>query len=200
MMLVRSICGIELRLRCAESLVRQGEAVLDTFEHLYLSASSLRVGAQIRFGWSLLHVLEDVGGLILAEPDFDCWPEERWRANLDITLKVATEQARLLERLGLSGQDACFDQFLYIARGARAEEYIFLKRGATTLEADSGWALGSLQDPEALEGELEAIPIAELVGSHGYLMQVLALPIGSIAIFRKGALTEILDSSGNRLP
>lgn len=200
MMLARTIDGTTLRLECGETLMRQGEAVLNTFERLYSTAGSLRAGAQIRFGWSLLHILEDAGGLIVAEPEFERWPEQRWRANLDITLEIATEQSRLLQRLRLSGEDACFDQFLYAARGASLERDIFLKRAGATVDGDSGWALGSLDDPEALgAGELEAIPIAKLVGTLRYVMPVLALPGGSIAVFRNRSLAEILDAGGNIL-
>ncbi|HWE84025.1 MAG TPA: hypothetical protein VG267_03720 [Terracidiphilus sp.] len=200
MTLVRTIQGTKLRLECAATLRRQGEAVLNTFERLYSTAGSLRAGAQIRFGWSLLHVLDDAGWLMVAEPEFERWPEERWRPNLDTTLRIATEQSRLLQRLRLSGEDACYDQFLFAAPGAHLKRDIFLKRSGATLDRDSGWALGALDDPEALGADqLEAIPIAKLVGTLEYAMQVLALPGGSIAIFRNASLSEILDAGGNIL-
>ncbi|MGB7548939.1 MAG: hypothetical protein WBM14_14415 [Terracidiphilus sp.] len=200
MKLTRRIQGVDLHLNCVESLAPQGQALLDTFERLYSAPGSLRAGAQIRFGWSLLRILEDDEGLVVGEPDFERRPGEVWIPTVDTTLAVETEQVRLLHRLRISGQDTYFDSVLFAASGSLDLDDVFLKRSVGTLETDSGWALGSLSNPEALtEGELEPVPISRLVVTHRFLMQALALPTGSIAIYKNRELHDVLDETGHTL-
>jgi hypothetical protein len=198
--LTRRIGEVSLRLNCADFLAPQGHALLDTFERLYGAPGSLRAGAQIRFGWSLLRILEDDEGLIVEEPDFERWPDEVWVPVVDTTLEVATEQSRLLQRLQIPGQDTRFDTVLFTAQGALDLGDLFLKRDVGKLEIDSGWSLGTLANPEALSaGELEPVLISKLVITHTHLRQVLALPVGSIAIYKNRELYDVLDQNGHSL-
>ena len=209
MILQREIDGVRLKLSCAENLREAGTSVLELFRRLYSKQEvagasvqgKLREGAQIRFGWSLLKVMNEGGELCVGEPDFKRWPAEAWIPHVDTTLEVLTEQVRLLRRLGIQGEDARFDQMLFVARGALASGDVFLRRTGSRSEIDSGWVLGATADPEALTQEdgLEAIYLAHLVGDHRALLQGVNLPTDYIATFKGRALEQVFDPQGKPL-
>jgi hypothetical protein len=196
------IGGIRVRASCARILAPQAESVLDTFAQLAKGGTVLHDGLQIRFGWSLLRLVAEGDGLMIAEPDFKQWPSDLWKPSVDTTLKVLSDQIRLLKKLNISGSDATLDQNIFASQGALESEEFFLRRSDARSDQDSGWLLGTLSDPEALTREdgLQAILIAHLVTEHLPLLQVLALPSDFIAIFRQGILREIFDSNGEHHP
>lgn len=172
--------------------------MLDVFERLAISGTPLVPGTQIRFGWSLLRLIEDDSALRVAEPDFARWPEEYWVPMVDTTLNILAAQTSLLHGLGVDGEDAFFDQVIISAPGALAQPKIFLRRASRISAEDSGWLLGTLDDPEALTREdgLEAVLIANLVALRPALLQVITLPSGFIALFSGESLEKIFDSAG----
>lgn len=186
---------------CSPEHGRRAANVLDVFERLAGSGSPPRPGLQIRFGWSLLQLAEVGDALRVTEPDFTAWPEERWVPTIDTTLEVLAAQTELLHRLDVDGEDAFFDQKVIAAPGALAQSEIFLRRGDSLSEEDSGWLLGTLDDPEALtRGEgLEGVLIASLVGRRPALLQALVLPAGFIVIFSGDSIDQILDAAGREL-
>ena len=80
--------------------------------------------------------------------------------------------------------------------GALAQPEIFLRRADTLTEEDSGWLLGTLEDPEALtRGEdLEGVWIASLVGRRRALLQALTLPAGYIVVFSGDSIEQVFRS------
>lgn len=187
-----------LRVDCSETHARMAANVLDVFEGYASSGKPLESGTRIRFGWSLMHLIEEGGALRVTEPAFDVWPDQRWNPNIDATLSVLAGQASLLHRLGVEGQDAYFDQFIIAAKGALSQPKVFLRRVPTRAPEDSGWLLGALDDPEALnrDDNLESVVIANLTVRRCELLKVTALPSGFIAIFSSESLEQILDSAG----
>jgi hypothetical protein len=207
MIIERDIGDMENRrifAECSEEHGRRAASVLDVFEKLAGSGSPLRPGFQIRFGWSLLRLEEEAeeeNALRVTEPDFAAWPEERWVPTIDLTLEVLAAQTGLLHRLDVDSEDVFFDQKLVAAPGALAQPEIFLRRGDTLSEEDSGWLLGSVEDPEALtRGEgLESVLVASLVERRRALLQALTLPAGFIAIFSGDSIEQVLDAAGREL-
>lgn len=177
---------------CSPEHERRAANVLDVFERL----AAPRPGMQIRFGWSLLRLIEEDDALRVTEPDFAAWPEERWMPTIDTTLDVLAAQTGLLHRLDVDGEDVFFDQKLIAAPGALAQPEIFLRRGDTLSEEDSGWLLGTVEDPEALtRGEdLEGVWIASLAVRRRALLQALTLPEGFIVVFSGDSIEQIFRS------
>lgn len=192
---------------CSAENERRAASVLDVFERLAGSGSPLRPGFQIRFGWSLFRLVEEAGetdeenALRVTEPDFAAWPEERWVPTIDLSLDVLAAQTSLLRGLDVDAEDVFFDQKVIAAPGAIEASGVFLRRGDRLTEEDSGWLLGTLEDPEALtRGEgLEGLWVASLVERRPALLQALVLPAGFIAIFSGDSIDQILDAAGREL-
>jgi len=175
--------------------------VLNEFEKLALSGIALEPGTEMRFGWTILHLIEEDQRLLVAEPDFASWPQENWSRTIDTSLEVLGAQVRLLRHLDVDGEDVFFDQFVIAAPGALSQPKIFLRRESSISAEDSGWLLGSVEDPEALAGEadLERIAIASLVRRRPAVLQVLTLPPGFIAVFAGTVIEQVFDAAGREL-
>lgn len=198
MIVERNIGNLRVYAECVDAHSRMAANVLDVFERLHAKGRPPAQGTQVRFGWSLLRLEEDGGGLRVTEPDFALWPERQWSPTIDTTLKVLAEQTGLLRRLGVDGADVFFDQALVAARGALAQAEIFMRRTPSTSREDSGWLLATTDDPEALarEGGVEGVLVATLVARRPSLLQALTLPVGFLAIFSGEALEKVFDASG----
>lgn len=201
MIVERDIQNRRVRAECADVYSRMAANVLDVFEGLPASGTPLAPGTQIRFGWSLLRLVEEGDGLRVTEPDFVRWPEQYWSPTIDCTLKILAEQTGLLHRLGVDGADAFFDQAVIAAPGALAQPDIFLRRTSSISHADSGWLLATLDDPEALTRDdgLESVLVAGLVAHRPALLQALTLPTGFIVLFSGDALEKVFDAAGRVL-
>ena len=105
MIIERNIQHQRIRTECEESSSIRATSVLDVFEKLAAAGVSLKPGVQIRFGWSLLHLVQEDQGLRVTEPDFAIWPKQRWILTIDTTLNVLALQASLLHELGVEGED-----------------------------------------------------------------------------------------------
>jgi len=201
MTIERTIGSRTVRVECSQIYARAAEDVLSAFEKLPVAGTALRSGTRMRFGWTLFCLAEDnVNGLLITEPDFEYWPEQRWSRRIDTSLRILTEQVRLLHRLDVDGEDTFFDQLLVAAPGALSQPKVFLRRGDSISPEDSGWLLAAVDDPEALarEPDLERILSASLVRSRPALLQVLTLPRGFIVVFSGDSIEQILDAGGRQ--
>jgi hypothetical protein len=188
-----------VRADCAGIYARAAKNVLYEFEKLACSGIPLRSRTKMRFGWTLLRLKNDDGCLLITEPDFAIWPAQGWSRTIDTSLEVLTAQVHLLRRLNVDGEDASFDQFIIAAPGALSQPEIFLRRDSSISAEDSGWVLGSVEDPEALtcETRLERIAIANLVQLRRPLLQVLTLPPGFMVVFSANVVKQIFDPGGS---
>jgi hypothetical protein len=201
MLVERKIQGRLIRAECPEAYARMAANVLDAFENFARSRGSLGPGSQLRFGWSVLRLMEDGPALRVAEPDFARWAEGQWLPTIETTLRILATQTALLHRLGVTGEDAFCDQWLVAASGALAQAKVFLRRATSVSAEDSGWLLGAIDDPEALarEDNLEAVLLASLVTRRPALLQTMVLPRGFITIYSGDSLEQVLDSAGRTL-
>src|SRR5258708_30460354 len=115
MLIERKIQDVTVRTECAERFARPAGNVLDVFEEHAAKGNRLVAGTRIRFGWSMVNLVDEGDALRVTEPDFAAWPEPKWCPNIDTTLLVLAEQTALLHRLDAEGQDANFDQRIIVA-------------------------------------------------------------------------------------
>lgn len=200
MIIERKIQSQTVRADCSQSYARAAENVLDAFEKLAHSGTSLLTGTELRFGWTLLRLVNDDYGLLITEPDFVNWPQESWSRTIDTSLEVLLAQVRLLHRVNVEGEDAYFDQCIIAAPGALAQSKVFLRREGSISAKDSGWLLGSVEDPEALarDTELECIVTASLIQRRPALLQALTLPPGFLVVFSSDSIEQIFDAGGRQ--
>lgn len=162
----------------------------------HAAGPSLHPGSIVDVGWAPLQVREgDAGEWQLCEPLYGAEPVD-WRRGLDLTLAVLDSQATLVRALGVQPLATRCDQWLLVGPGVLQARSVLLERKPPVQEGDSGW-FAAVNDP--------AIPadrrLAERATAGTLLMrkpawtQVLALPVGYMALFERDRLDGILDEA-----
>jgi hypothetical protein len=194
----RTIGAQRILAECAASLEPAVNDIFKTSANLDQSDKPLHAGFSIRFGWSLLTLAEEPGGLRICEPRFSGNPIHELNPALDITINVLVSQIEMLHRAGERGEDVFFDQQILLAPGALTAPEIFALRGERTSEADSGWSIAPVPAPghQIDTSNLTAQPIYRLVGSHPGLLSIMTLPQGYLVRLRRGEVVEIDDPDG----
>jgi hypothetical protein len=198
MIFARTIGSQRVVLECAASLEPAAGDIFKTFADLARSGKPLHAGLAVRFGWSLLTLAEEPGGLRICEPRFSGDPLHDLNPTLDTTINVLVSQVEVLRRAGERGEDAFFDQQILLTPDALDAPEIFALRGERTSQADSGWSVAPVPAPgqEIDTSNLTALPIFRLVGSHPGLLSILTLRQGSLVRLHRGEVVEIDGPDG----
>ncbi len=77
MIIERQIGPCRIFAECAPASFQRAASALAAFEGVAPATSPLQSGTQMRFGWSLLHLVNETNGLRVTEPDFSVWPQQR---------------------------------------------------------------------------------------------------------------------------
>ena len=198
MIFARTIGSQRVVLECAESLEPAAGDIFKTFAALAGSGKPLHPGFSVRFGWSLLTLADEPGGLRICEPCFSGDPLHESNPTVDTTINVLVSQVEWLRRVGVRGADVFFDQQILLAPGALAAPEIFALRGEQTSEADTGWSVAPVPAPgrQIDTSNLSALPVYRLVGSHPGLLSILTLPEGFLVRLHHDAVVEIDGPDG----
>jgi hypothetical protein len=196
--LSRRIDDEVVTIECDASLEDAAGDVLETLRRLARSGARLRKGYRMRFGWSVLTLRAEDGGLRVCEPRFSGDALTELSPTLDTTLGVLVEQVGWLRRLGVHGEDVSFDQQVVLAEGALEAAETFALRSPATSESDSGWSVAPVPDgqQDVDLGRLTPLPVHRLVDTAPGLLPVLALPEGYLVRLRGRDVREISDGTG----
>jgi len=195
----RTIGGRSVALACATARRPLAEDVLATLARI-ARADPLRAGMKVRFGWSILTLREDGGGLVVCEPDFAGDPLHELRPQVDTTLDVLARQAALVRRVGATPVDAGFEQFVVVARGALESATLQLFRSPPERDHDSGWTISSPEQPGSAQDAdaFDALRVFTLLARRPVVLSALALPPGYAAIIDGDAISAVFDADGRQ--
>lgn len=173
------------------------EQVLDVIARLE-GRPPVRAGLRVRFGWSMITLVESGGELAVCEPDFGGDPLRDVRPGLETTLDIAAEQAALVRRLGVSPIDACFDQFVVVAKGALAAAALQLYRDPEARGDDSGWSITPMGAGPAVEdaATYDAVRVHALLRAHPRVLTALGLPPGFVVTIEGDRIARVFDDEG----
>lgn len=172
--------------------------VLDMFAELS-PRQPLRAGLRVRFGWSMLTLVESDEGLVVCEPDFDRDPLRDVRPTLAVTLRIAAEQATLARRLGVVPIDATFDSFVVVGHDALASPAVQLYRDPQPATGeDSGWSVTTAGAPAAGDDPdaFDAVRVYTLLRTRPAVLPLLALPLGFAVTIQNDRVLTIIDGKG----
>jgi hypothetical protein len=198
MIFAREISGQLLSVECTPGLQGAAEDVLITFASLTREGNVLQNDFRIRFGWSLLTLRSDRGGLRVCEPHFTGDPFKELNSTLDITLNVLADQVALLRMVGEEGVDVRFDQQIVFAGDSLTAKSIYALRTEAQSEEDSGWSVAPVPVGGTLinTGNLSVLRIYELIVRRPVLLQVMTLPVGYLATVNGDRLVEVTGPDG----
>jgi hypothetical protein len=182
---------------CANDLAAPAEALLDKIADIDRQ-EPIKDGTTIEFGWSFL-TLRDLGdNMMIFEPYFDGNPFEDELPQVECTLRVLTQQIRLLNRLGVAGVTSHFQDKVVLEKGSLAAGRIYLERQKVRSPNDSGWYVGGVEKAEnkITVDDLESVFVYQLLNSRPSVMAALALPFGFQVIFFGDDIEAVFDETG----
>jgi len=185
---------------CDPDLVEQANSLLRMIEEAGESASGLRDGFVIEFGWAPLRLRIEKAEFIVYEPDYSN-DVNQFVPSVSKTLRVVAEQAALLNSLGLEGVVARYNQGVALKREVLDLHRIYLHRRKPVSDRDSGWYIGPANNPgEPPESsQLDAIYVYHLLDVRPALLRVMALPLEYIAVFAGDQIEAVVNPSNRRV-
>lgn len=197
----RTIGGRAVSAACAAYQRPLAEDLLTTLERI-AQKDPLRPGVKIRFGWSMLTLREEIGGLVACEPDFDGDPLRDVRPRVDTTLDVLAQQTVLVRKVGVRPVDVGFEQFVVVAHGALDSRTLNLFRSDPELDDDTGWTVSSPDQPGSPEdpNSFEAIRVFVFLRRRPVVLSALGLPPEFAVVIDGDRISAVLGPDGrNRL-
>jgi hypothetical protein len=193
MIFTQIIQSRKIIVECDAALEPAAGDVFATLAGLTRSGSALHEGFRIRFGWSLLSLRADSGGLRVCEPLFSGDPLTELNPTLDITFRVLVEQLQWLRRTEQQGEDISFEQQIVFTHDAFAATEVFALRGQAGSETDSGWSVAPVpaEGGEIDMSHLSAQPVYRLIETHPGLLSILTLPTGALVRLKHDQVVEI---------
>ena len=190
--------GLKLVARCDDGLAVQARSLLELLAGLRGKGKGLADGVTVQFGWLVLTLRRRGKKLLVCEPDFDGDPFHDLREEVSCTLSVLVGMTAVLNRLGVNGLSARFDDKVVAAKGRLAERRVYLQRSKPR-PGDSGWYVGPVDGrvPEKKPASYESLYVYELLRRRPNLLRVLALPPGFLAVFDGDEVEAIVDPNNN---
>lgn len=196
MKLTISTNGKLLETNCSEAYQLAAEQLLNDIASMDIL---LEPGTTILYGWILLKLAPRDGYLAVTAPDIAYGNPEAYQDNLDITLKVLTEQAHLLKRLGCDGKPALFLEKVVLHKKNREHIQLYMERQPKASTDDSGWYIGPENVDSPVKEDLTSVYVYELLSMMPEVMGALALPEGFLATIETHRITQIYDTENNPL-
>lgn len=186
----KNINGQLYKLNAESYLKEQAEALFKILSDI--PVYKLKNGFKVQVGWNLFILLEDEEGFHIVVPDYTKNPFEEVTDDLTIALWVYLEQISLLRKINSDGEMISFQDKVLCAKGVLDLEDIYLERRDKNGKGNSGWYIGPVDDAVVVD-EYEMYYAYQLLELKLEIIKVLALPIGYLAVFKKGELKAILN-------
>lgn len=199
MKIIKKISGREVIVSCSEPLSALAQDVLETIETVSATSAKPLDTVRIRFGWSLLTLVETLNGnLVVCEPDFDGDPLRQTRPTIDVTLSVLARQVAFLRRVSAPPFEVRFDQFTIVKRGALAAKRLLMTRQTVNEADDSGWYLAEEGDAAATTSpdDLIGVRVFALLQQRAGALPALALPPGFTVLLEQEQIFGVWDADG----
>jgi hypothetical protein len=165
--------------------------LIDYFESHVARGTKFLPGQTVQLGWSLLKLIDRSDGTIGVE-ERELTPEVAWTEQVDRALRDLWYQREivasvgLLEELSFPRQD---DGVMVAPCAADAEQLILTRLDAEGLpERFSGWSLVCAGDHD--HGERDVLPLLAIAANAPGLVQLLALPHGTIVLVQYKAKAD----------
>lgn len=196
MKLTNSTGNTVLEANCSESYQLAADQLLNDLASMGIS---FKAGTTVLYGWILLKLVARDEHLVVTAPDITHGNPEIYQDSLDIVLKVLTEQAHLLNELGLEGEPALYLEKVVLHKKYQEHTHLYMERQPKTSADDSGWYIGpELAAPPAKE-DLTTVHVHELLHLMPAITGALALPEGFLATLEANRVTQIYDKENKPL-
>ena len=187
-----TIAGEAVVTFCSPTLRVEVEALFTHLRDLSRQGVAFAPGARVPYRWTTLEVRQGPGRLELWEPDYERDPEGAFTPGVDVSLRVAQEQQRVLQLAEVTGLDVQFDQHVLVATESWRRDDLMLARVDSPGGRLTGWRIVPANVEEGL-GEVESVPLHEVYRRRPELLGAMRLPPGYLAFYEAGGIIAIVD-------
>ena len=191
--IVKNIGGKNIIATAEEHLSPQIEKLLYLLTKV--EDNKLVDGFSIQVVWSIFILSKREDGYHIIVSDYTKNPFKDTTEDLTIALWVQLEQVHCLRQLNIEGEMIKFNDKIVTAKNALQLDEVYLQRAKDCEKGDSGWYIGSVDETEETEGELEVFYAYQLLKIRPSIIQVLALPYEYLVVFEKDKIKAILGDN-----
>lgn len=159
-------------------------------------------GSIIQIGWSFYKFEQQGPELRMVTFDYVGDPFSATEEDLSLSMRIFHEQTELLEASKVRDQavTTSFQDSLLVKRTAMKAPTVYLQRLEPMVEGDSGWYMGVVgeegsQDPK----DYVRIHTYQLLSFCEAALALMPMPLGTIGLFQRGQLVEVVDQENHTL-
>lgn len=200
--LTKKIDNKIVSLRCSEALSSQGEFLLSVIEEEQRNKDILKDNYKLQIGWSFYILLRQDDSFKVLTPDYRRNPFEDMTPDVTLALFIQAQQNQLLRKSNVHGEPVSFQDKIVVLKDALTADLVYLERSSDYKQGDSGWYIGLVKDPNnslRTAKDYQAIYVYQLLQYKPYVLQLLTLPKGSMAIVNGDEIIEVVDENNNKL-
>lgn len=196
------INGKRISLTCREEWKPTADFLAKVLLEEEQAGSALEDGSIIQIGWSFYKFLRQGQELQMVTFDYVGDPFSATEEDLSLSMRIFHQQTELLERARVQDQavTTSFQDSLLVKRTAMKAPTVYLQRLEPMVEGDSGWYMGVVgeegsQDP----ADYVRIHTYQLLSFCEAALALMPMPLGTIGLFERGQLVEVVDNDNNTL-
>lgn len=196
------INGKRISLTCREEWRPTADFLVGILLEEEQAGNVLADGSIIQIGWSFYKFEQQGPELRMVTFDYVGDPFSATEEDLSLSLRIFHEQTELLNKARLQAQavTTSFQDTMLMKNTARAADTVYLQRLEPTCEGDSGWYMGVIgeegsDDPK----DYTRIHTYQLLSFCEAALALMPLPLGTIGLFERGQLVEVVDENNKNL-
>ena len=154
----------------------------------------------IQIGWSFYKFVKEGAGLQMVTFDYVGDPFSSTEEDLSLSLRIFHEQTEVLNKAQVQAVTTAFQDTMLMKNTARTADTVYLQRLEPTGEGDSGWYMGVIgEEGSDNPGDYTRIYTYQLLSFCEAALALMPLPLGTIGLFARGQLVEVVDENNKNL-
>lgn len=197
----RTVGGKTVFLQCDERLEAAAGMLLSALEQEAAVGFLPADGKRVQVGWGFYRFRREGEGFRLLTPDLLRDPFADEIEDLSLTLSIFACQCIIMnETKAPASPTVTFQDRMVIKKTAVKASRVYLQRQRAAKQGDSGWYLGTIGESRSDDlGDYKSIETYRLLFICRGALQLLQLPVGTVAVLEGGKLVEAVDGENRKL-
>lgn len=196
------INGKLISFSCREEWKRTADFLAGVLLEEEKAGGVLEDGSIIQIGWSFYKFVRQGRELQMVTFDYVGDPFSATEEDLSLSLRIFHEQTELLNKARLQEQavTTSFQDTMLVKRTAMKAPTVYLQRLEPSMEGDSGWYMGVIGEEGSDDpNDYTRICTYQLLSFCEAALALMPLPLGTIGLFERGQLVEVVDENNQDL-
>ena len=166
------------------------------------AGGALEEDSIIQIGWSFYKFVKCGQGFQMVTFDYVGDPFSATEEDLSLSLRIFHEQTEILNKAQLQAQavTTSFQDTMLMKNTARTADTVYLQRLEPVCEGDSGWYMGVIGEEGSDDpGDYTRVHTYQLLSFCEAALALMPLPLGTIGLFERGQLVEVVDENNKNL-